>query len=216
MADKTTQPHPSEHMSDKLKRAQLKELEDESLIQLSLSGVRRAYDELIRRHSRRLHSMLMQMLNSETDAYDIAQEAFVKAYRSLRSFNGNSAFYTWLYTIALNEARNFIRRENKRRKSNISIDNDVNGDPKEKNIDLADSSREADPLRNANVGDLKSRLKYALSQLSPEHREVVQLCDMAGMNYSEVAAMLKIPEGTLRSRLHYAHRYMQSLLKDEL
>ena len=92
----------------------------------------------------------------------------------------------------------------------------VNGDPKEKNIDLADGSREADPLRNANVGDLKTRLKYALSQLSPEHREVVQLCDIAGMNYSEVAAMLKIPEGTLRSRLHYAHRYMQSLLKDEL
>ncbi len=203
-------------MSEKLKLAQLSELEDESLIQLALSGVQRAYDELVKRHSRRLHSMLMQMLNSETDAYDIAQEAFVKAYRSLRSFNGNSAFYTWLYTIALNEARNFIRRENKRRKSNISIDNDVNGDPKEKNIDLADGSREADPLRNANVGDLKTRLKYALSQLSPEHREVVQLCDIAGMNYSEVAAMLKIPEGTLRSRLHYAHRYMQSLLKDEL
>ena len=203
-------------MSDRLKLAQLRELEDESLIQLSLSGVRRAYDELIKRHSRRLHTMLMQMLNSETDAYDIAQEAFVKAYRSLHTFNGNSAFYTWLYTIALNEARNFIRRENKRRKNNISIDNDVNGDPKEKSMDLADSSRESDPLRNANVGDLKTRLRHALNQLSPEHREVVQLCDIAGMNYAEVACMLKIPEGTLRSRLHYAHRYMQSLLKDEL
>lgn len=203
-------------MSENLKLAQLKELEDESLIQMTLAGVQRAYDELVKRHSRRLHSMLMQMLNSETDAYDIAQEAFVKAYRSLQSFNGNSAFYTWLYTIALNEARNFIRKENKRRKSSISIDNDVNGDPKEKNVELADSSREADPLRNANVGDLKTRLKYALSQLSPEHREVVQLCDIACMNYSEVAGMLKIPEGTLRSRLHYAHRYLQSLLKDEL
>lgn len=203
-------------MSENLKLAQLKELEDESLIQMTLAGVQRAYDELVKRHSRRLHSMLMQMLNSETDAYDIAQEAFVKAYRSLQSFNGNSAFYTWLYTIALNEARNFIRKENKRRKSSISIDNDVNGDPKEKNVELADSSREADPLRNANVGDLKTRLKYALSQLSPEHREVVQLCDIACMNYSEVASMLKIPEGTLRSRLHYAHRYLQSLLKDEL
>ncbi|MBQ8480313.1 MAG: sigma-70 family RNA polymerase sigma factor, partial [Akkermansia sp.] len=204
------------NMSENLKLAQLKELEDESLIQMTLAGVQRAYDELVKRHSRRLHSMLMQMLNSETDAYDIAQEAFVKAYRSLQSFNGNSAFYTWLYTIALNEARNFIRKENKRRKSSISIDNDVNGDPKEKNVELADSSREADPLRNANVGDLKTRLKYALSQLSPEHREVVQLCDIACMNYSEVASMLKIPEGTLRSRLHYAHRYLQSLLKDEL
>lgn len=203
-------------MSENLKRAQLREMEDESLIQMTLAGVKRAYDELVKRHSRRLHSMLIQMLNSESDAYDIAQEAFLKAYRSLRTFNGNSAFYTWLYTIALNEARNFIRKENKRRQSSISIDNDANGDPKEKNVELADGSREADPLRNANVGDLKTRLRYALSQLSPEHREVVQLCDIAGMNYSEVAGILKIPEGTLRSRLHYAHRYMQSLLKDEL
>lgn len=203
-------------MSENLKLAQLKELEDESLIEMTLAGVKRAYDELVKRHSRRLHSMLMQMLNSESDAYDIAQEAFLKAYRSLRTFNGNSAFYTWLYTIALNEARNFIRKESRRRQSCISIDNDANGDPKEKNVELADGSREADPLRNANVGDMKTRLKYALSQLSPEHREVVQLCDIAGMNYSEVAGILKIPEGTLRSRLHYAHRYMQSLLKDEL
>lgn len=203
-------------MSEKLKPAELRELSDESLIQLTLEGANRAFDELIKRHSRRLHSMLMQMLNSEADAYDIAQEAFLKAHRSLRYFNGNSAFYTWLYSIALNEARNFIRRENRRRKNSTSIDNDENGDPKEKNADLADTSRESDPLRGANISDLKKQLDSALSQLSPEHREVVILCDIEGMNYNDIAEILKVPMGTLRSRLHYAHRQLQGLLKNEL
>ena len=212
-----TQPNtPLNPMSNKLKPAELEELPDESLIQLTLEGTTRAFDKLIKRHSRRLHVTLMQMLNSEADAYDIAQEAFLKAYRSLRYFNGNSAFYTWLYTIALNEARNFIRREGKRRKNNTSIDNDENGDPKEKSAELADTSRESDPLRGANVSDLKIRLRNALNQLSPEHREVVTLCDIEGMNYNEIAAILKVPMGTLRSRLHYAHRQLQGLLKNEL
>lgn len=200
-------------MSENLKPAELQDLSDEGLIKLTLEGTTRAYDELVRRHSRRLHVMIMQMVNSEADAYDIAQEAFMKAYHSLRYFNGNSAFYTWLYTIAANQARNFIRK--RKRMNTFSIDNDENGDPKEKNAELSDTALAADPVRGANVSDLKKRLRQAIDQLSPSHREVVTLCDIMGMSYTEMSKILKVSEGTLRSRLHYAHRHLQSLLQDE-
>lgn len=200
-------------MSENLKPAKLQDLPDESLIKLTLEGTTRAYDELVRRHSRRLHVMIMQMVNSEADAYDIAQEAFLKAYHSLRYFNGNSAFYTWLYTIAANQARNFIRK--RKRMNTYSIDNDENGDPHEKNSELSDPALAADPMRGAHVNDLKKRLKMAMEQLSPAHREVVTLCDIMGLGYGEIAKMLNVSEGTLRSRLHYAHRHLQSILQDD-
>lgn len=201
-------------MSENLKPAKLQDLSDESLIKLTLEGTIRAYGELVKRHSRRLHVMIMQMVNSEADAYDIAQEAFLKAYHSLRYFNGNSAFYTWLYTIAANQARNFIRK--RKRMNTYSIDNDENGDPLEKNSELSDPALAADPMRGAHVNDLKKRLKAAMEQLSPAHREVVTLCDIMGLNYGEIAKMLKVSEGTLRSRLHYAHRHLQSILQNDV
>lgn len=189
------------------------EMQDSELIKLTLEGKTRAFDELIRRHSRKLHSMLLQMLGSEADAYDVAQEAFLKAFRSLRYFNGDSAFYTWLYTIAANQARNLMRK--RRKENNYSIDDTENGDPLEKNAELADTGLHADPARKANVRDLKTRLRKALNQLSPAHREVVTMCDIMGMSYAEISALLKISEGTLRSRLFYAHRQLQGLLAGE-
>lgn len=188
------------------------ELPDEKLIEITLAGKTRAFDILIRRHSRKLHAMLLQMLDSEADAYDVAQEAFLRAFRSLRYFNGQSAFYTWLYTIAANQARNFIRK--RKRERSFSLDNDENGDPLEKDADLADQAVDADPVRGAHITDIKARLKSALEQLSPAHREVVTLCDIMGLSYQEISKMLHVSEGTLRSRIFYAHKQLQSLLAD--
>lgn len=200
-------------MSNNEQPAAFADLPDDSLIQLTLQGKTRAYDELVRRHSRRLHSMIMQMVRSEADAYDIAQESFLKAYRSLRYFNGQSAFYTWLYTIAANQARNFLRK--RKRERTFSIDNDSKGDQLEKNPELTDQRIEGDPLRRARVGELRVRLKKAIDRLSPNHREVVTLCDIMGLSYPEISQILHISEGTLRSRLHYAHKELQGLLADE-
>lgn len=185
---------------------------DEQLIELTLNNQTRAFDELIRRHSRKLHAMLLQMLGSEADAYDVAQEAFLRAFRSLRYFNGQSAFYTWLYTIAANQARNFIRK--RKRERAFSLDNDEHGTPLEKDSELADQGVTADPVRGAHITDIKSRLRAALLQLSPAHREVVTLCDIMGLSYQEIAEMLNVSEGTLRSRIFYAHKQLQSLLGD--
>ncbi len=195
-------------------RESFADLPDEELIASTLAGKTRAYDELIRRHSRKLNAMLIQMLNSEADAYDIAQESFLKAFHSLRYFKGNSSFYTWLYSIALNNARNFLRK--RKRERNYSLDNDEKGNPLEKDSELADSKLESDPIRTAQVNDLRGKLARAIAQLSPAHQEVVNLCDIQGLSYPQIAKLINISEGTLRSRLHYAHRQLQGLLSDEV
>lgn len=187
---------------------------DEELIRSTLAGKTRAYDVLIRRHSRKLHAMLMQVLNSEADAFDVAQEAFIKAFHSLRYFKGDSAFYTWLYTIALNQARNFMRKR-KKEGGTFSIDNDENGDPLEKDAQLADGGMAADPIRNTQNAELRKKLAHAIAQLSPAHQEVVTLADIQGLSFPEISKITNVTEGTLRSRLHYAHKQLQSLLAEE-
>lgn len=186
---------------------------DEELIESTLDGQTRAFDELVRRHSRKLHGMLIQMLNSEADAYDVAQDAFLKAFHSLRYFKGQSSFYTWLYSIALNQGRNFLRK--RKRENSYSLDDDVKGNPLEKNDELADKGLEADPVRRANLSDLRRKLQQAISRLSPAHQEVINLCDIQGLGHAEIAQRLNLSEGTVRSRLHYAHRQLQGILEDE-
>ncbi len=193
--------------------APVQQPDDEVLVRRTLEGNTRAYDELVRRHSRKLHAMLLQMVGSEADAYDIAQDSFLKAFHSLRYFNGRSAFYTWLYSIAANQARNFIRK--RKRENTTSIDNDEKGDRLEKDSDLADTALTSDPARRAHLTDLRRKLVAALDQLSPAHREVVTMCDIHGLSYPEISRILNISEGTLRSRLHYAHRLLQGILADE-
>lgn len=191
------------------------ELEDELLIQRTLEGKTRAFDELVRRHSRKLNSMLIAMLNNEADAYDVAQASFLKAFHSLRYFKGQSSFFTWLYSIALNQARNFLRKRKRERDNSYSLDNDENGDPLEKNADLCDTNRAADPIRQAQIAELRKKLQHAISQLSPAHQEVINLCDIQGLSYPEISKIINISEGTLRSRLHYARQQLQGLLAEE-
>lgn len=193
--------------------ASIEEIPDEEYIARTLKGDADAFNCLVRRHSRKLHAMLIQILNSEADAYDIAQETFLKAYHSLRYFKGSSSFYTWLYSIALNQARNFLRK--RKRENTYSIDNADNGDQHEKDAELADKGIGSDPVRQAHITDLRRKLNNAINQLSPAHQEVVRLCDIQGLSYPEIAKILNISEGTLRSRLHYAHRLLQGLLADE-
>ncbi len=189
-------------------------LEDTELVEKAREGDSRAFDELVIRHSRKLHATLFQMTDNYDDAYDIAQEAFSKAYRALRYFNGQSAFYTWLHSIAVNHARNFLKKRNRR--VTYSLDDDEYGDHAEKNKNMADESVGADPERNAHLNELQIKINEALAKLSPKHREVVILHDIKGLNHTEIAVMLNISEGTLRSRLHYAHKELQGLLAEYL
>ncbi len=191
-----------------------KELPDEELVSRCKNGATQAYNELVIRHSRKLTATLYQMTGNYDDAFDIAQEAFTKAFRSLKFFNGQSAFYTWLHSIALNHARNFLKRRNKR--ATISTDDDEYGNHADKDMHMADESNEADPEKNLHMAELNTKLKEALMKISDKHREVVILHDVKGLSHTEISTLLNISEGTLRSRLHYAHKQLQALLSDYL
>ncbi|MEG0333291.1 MAG: sigma-70 family RNA polymerase sigma factor [Akkermansia sp.] len=190
----------------------IKDMTDEELVRHAQEGNTKAYDELVIRHSRKLHATLYQMTSNYDDAYDIAQEAFAKAYRSLRFFNGQSAFYTWLHSIAINHARNFLKRRNKR--ATFSLDDDEFGDHAEKDMHLADESLGSDPEKSVQMSELQGKLRESLKKLSAKHREVVVMHDIKGLSHSEISVALGISEGTLRSRLHYAHQQLQSMLSE--
>ena len=172
-------------------------LEDTELVARAREGDSRAFDELVIRHSRKLHATLYQMTDNYDDAYDIAQEAFSKAYRALRYFNGQSASYTWLHSIAVNHARNFLKKRNRR--MTYSLDDDEYGDHTEKDMNMADETDGADPERRTHLNELQLKINEALKKLSTKHREVVVLHDVKGLNHTEISALLGISEGTLRS-----------------
>ncbi len=183
---------------------------DESLVKKATAGETRAFDVLVLRHSKRLHLMLLQILRSEADAYDVAQDAFIKAFTSLRYFNGKSAFYTWLYSIALNHTRNFLRKRKRERTS--SLDRDDFEIALDKRMEIADPTSE--PTKPIEDNELMAQIKQAIAQLPLAQREVVVLVDIMEMSYAEVSEILNVREGTLRSRLHYAHQQLQGLLAD--
>lgn len=189
-------------------------VDDMVLVDLARQGDTKAYDQLVLRHSQKLHSMLIQMMGNEEDAYDVAQDAFMKAYHSLRYFNGRSAFYTWLYSIASNQGRNYLRK--RKRSQTYSFQDDTFGDTQDYDSRLTDHSIDADPKRRLQIRELRKQLTDAMSKLSQKHQEVVRLYDIQGMSYSDISALLKISEGTLRSRLHYAHKQLQASLSDLL
>jgi RNA polymerase sigma-70 factor (ECF subfamily) len=150
------------------------------------------------------------MTGHREDAEDLAQAAFVRAYRSIDRFRGQAAFYTWLYRIAVNLALNFLKR--RRRAPSLSLndmDQGVERDPAY--LDLV--ARES-PVRDVSLGELQRRINEAMQKLSENHRAVVVMFDVQGMSHDEIAKVLGISEGTVRSRLFYARRQLQKELAE--
>jgi len=128
----------------------------------------------------------------------------------LRRFRGKSSFYTWIYSIATNMTLNFLKKRNRRRTMSLDdVDLSIENDR-----DFIEATSKSDPVREANISELQERLNIAMQQLSVDHRAVVTMFDIQGMPHAEIARILGISEGTVRSRLFYAHRQLQSFLGD--
>ncbi|MEI8293133.1 MAG: sigma-70 family RNA polymerase sigma factor [bacterium] len=183
---------------------------DEELVRRTQAGDARAFDELVLRFSPRLYGLVYHMTSSHEDTNDLLQDIFSKAYRSIKGFQGKSTFYTWMHTIAVNMAINFLKKRNRRKTT--SLDDEDNGlinDP-----DFIAATSQGDPSRDVNLGELQKKLNESMQKLSHEHRAVVTMFDIQGMPHSEISKVLKISEGTVRSRLFYAHRQLQNYLKE--
>jgi RNA polymerase sigma-70 factor (ECF subfamily) len=182
--------------------------DDQRLIDECLEGQTSAFGELVRRHQDRLYNIVFRLLGHADDAHDVVQDAFLQAFQSLDGFKGDAQFATWLHRIAFNTAMSWKRK----RRVVLSINAGQDG---EEGIEPPDTSDYGRPERAAELAEQERRIQAALSRLSPEHRAVLVLKDMDGEKYEEMAEVLGVPIGTIRSRLHRARLELREILERE-
>ena len=186
--------------------------EDRALVQRAKDGDMAAYDDLVRRYQERVYNTVYHMTANHEDANDLAQEAFIKAYQALKSFKGDSSFYTWVYRIAVNRTINFLKtKKNKTQMSLNDLDVNVENDP-----ELVALVSDKTPRRDIALAELQEKLNAAMQKLSEDHRLVVTLHDVQGLAHDEIAKIMECNTGTVRSRLFYARQQLQAYLSDYL
>ncbi len=177
--------------------------DDGHLIDSTLAGDTDAFGILVRKYQDRLFTTMVHVVGSVAEAEDVVQDAFLQAFTKLHTFQGNSKFYTWLYRIAFN---NSISRRRRRRPRTLP-----DGEQLSQQLDLglaADSVADA-VYRREQVNIVRN----ALGQLSEDYRRILVLRELDGRNYEEIADVLDLPIGTVRSRLHRARKELLSILK---
>jgi len=177
-------------------------LADQELVAKIVAGDKQAFAQIIDRFSSRIYRLAYRMCGSAMDAEDLTQEIFLAIYRSLPSFRGDSALSTWVYRVAMNHCVDFQRRH---RPETLSLDEQL----------VVVTNRWCDnPQEALSKEELGRQIEEALARLAPHHREVVILHELHGLTYAEVAKVLQIPVGTVKSRLSNAFRQLRELLRD--
>lgn len=186
---------------------------DEVLVARVQQGDDAAYDELVTRHRGRIFAMIRQMTKNEADAWDLAQETFIKAWKALPKFEAKARFSTWLYRIAHNTVYDWLRR--KRPEGGGELNDEVFGEARIDPASMTTPSIERRPDDALANDELRRRIEAALGELSEDHRQAVVLKDVHGLAYKEIAEVMNCSIGTVMSRLYYARQKLQTLLKDE-
>lgn len=181
---------------------QAQSVTDAQLVARALQGDSPAFGELVGRHLRSAHAIALAALGSPTDAEDVCQDSFIVALERLEECRDPQRFAAWLFRIVRNRAHNFRRYTSLRE-----------GPPLE-TVEPADGAQ--DPARAAELSELRTRLLAAMAVLSEVQREVVMLHDMSGWKHREIAELLGLPEGTVRSHLSYARRELRARLGTQL
>jgi RNA polymerase sigma-70 factor (ECF subfamily) len=189
------------------------EYEDVDLVKASQDGTLAAFDELIQRYQQRVYATVYHMTSSHEDADDLTQESFIKAYKALKRFKGESSFYTWIYRIAVNRTINFLKQR-KRKSYHMSL-NDMDMQV-ENHADLLMFISDNTPRRDVRLNELQEKMNEAMQKLSETHRLTVTLHDVQGMSHDEIGKIMDCNTGTVRSRLFYARQQLQALLSEYL
>lgn len=179
---------------------------DVFLVERCLEGDEEACEALVRRYQDRVFSLIYRIIGGTDQVEDIAQEAFLKAFRSLKSFRGGSSFYTWLYRITVNTALNALRSKGRRQEASLE---DLGGleflvDP------------DVGPAESAARRQLASRVREAIDRLDEQYRTIVYLRELEDLSYEEIAEVVELPVGTVKSRLFRARQHLKELLEDLL
>lgn len=187
-------------------------LSDAELVKKCLQGDKQAFEELVVRYQNKIYALSFRYMGNEDDAYDMAQESFIRAYRSMRSFKNDSSFGTWIYRITTNVCLDELRRR-KRRLVPLSLDEPLamrDGDEIEKEV--ADPSPTADILFEQK--EFSHYIQSVLNQLKAEHKAAIILKDMMDLKYEEIAEVLNCSVGTVKSRLSRARNILRKKLAE--
>ena len=174
--------------------------DDDRLITACRSGKTEAFGVLVSRYQDRLYPTVFRLTGCAEDALDLLQEAFLRAYQNLNRFNGESSFYTWVYRIAINLALSDLRK----RRHEVSV-----AAP----FDPPDERSGGDPAAALERAERAEQIQQALNALAPDHRTVVVMKEFDDLRYDEIGAILNIPVGTVRSRLHRARCELRERLR---
>ena len=184
---------------------------DQELIAECLKGQTHAFGDLVARYQNRLYNTLVIVLGSVDDAHDVAQEAFVSAFQKLHTFKGRSAFYSWLFRIALNSAAS-----QRRKLSRVAVSIDVSRD--ESGMEPVDRHPASRPEHALETTERQTAVRAALAELAEEFRTALVLKEMEALSYEQIAEIVGCPLGTVRSRIHRARselrEKLQSLLRE--
>ncbi|MDY6913598.1 MAG: sigma-70 family RNA polymerase sigma factor [Planctomycetota bacterium] len=185
---------------------------DAALIERCRSGDMQAFALLVAKYQDRVFNMVFRLCGNRADAEELAQEAFLKALAKLRQFRGQSGFYTWLFRIAANLTISHRRRRGRIRFHSLDGPEDC-GERAGLLTAAAAGRREPNPQAAAMSAETAQRVNKAIAELDDEYRLVVVLRDIEEMNYAQIADVLNVPAGTVKSRLHRARRILSKKLQ---
>lgn len=182
---------------------------DQVLVERAQGGDKRAFDQLVSKYQRKLGRLLSRFVRDSAEVEDVSQEAFIKAYRALPSFRGDSAFYTWLYRIGINTAKNYLVSQGRRAPTTTEFDTDE-----------AETFDDAAQLRDINTPEsllltkqIGETINCAMDSLPEELRTAIVLREIDGMSYEEIAGIMDCPIGTVRSRIFRAREAVAAKLR---
>lgn len=185
--------------------------DDATLVHRAQAGDFTAFDELVTRHRGKVYAMIVNMVHNNADAWDLAQDSFIKAWKALPKFENRSKFSTWLFRISHNVVYDWARK--KKINSEGELDDQLLDSER---IDMGASTAPKVPSRPDDAmsqHERRAEIEAALAQLSDGHREVILLREVQGMDYKEIATVVDCTVGTVMSRLFYARKKLQTLLK---
>jgi RNA polymerase sigma-70 factor (ECF subfamily) len=184
---------------------------DLELVARSQAGDPQAFNELVTRYRSRAYAMTYNMVRNEQDAWDLAQDGFLKAWKSIGRFRGQSSFYTWLYRILMNVCIDWLRR--KHVEGGTEFDDAIGL----RNIEpgaVTAPRGEMQPAEKISDQEIRARIDAAIARLTVEHRTVIIMREIDGLEYSEIAEQVGCSIGTVMSRLFYARKKLQAMLRD--
>jgi RNA polymerase sigma-70 factor (ECF subfamily) len=181
------------------------------LVKQSQAGNTEAFDQLVSRYRTRVFGMIYNMVHNEQDAWDLAQDSFVKAWKSVGRFRGQSSFYTWIYRIIMNVTIDWLRKKQVKG-AGVEFNDAIRLkeiNPASRTVPKADAL----PHERMEQREIRERIDAAIAQLTPEHRAVILMKEIEDMQYHEIAEALDCSIGTVMSRLFYARKKLQNLLR---